>query len=83
MISINMGLAIFNLLPFGPLDGASILRGFLPSTLVPAFDRVQPTFTIIILILFFIGGIRYILMPFFWALDALFLNPLARLFLSM
>jgi Zn-dependent protease len=82
MISINMGLAIFNLLPFGPLDGASILRGFLPSPLLPAFDRVQPVLTIAILMLFFLGGIRYVLFPFFWAMDQFFLNPLARLFLS-
>jgi Zn-dependent protease len=82
MISINIGLAIFNLLPFGPLDGASILRGFLPSALVPAFDRVQPAFTVAILLLFFLGGIKYVLFPFFWVMETCLLNPLARLFLS-
>lgn len=30
MISINLGLAAFNLLPFPPLDGSKILGGFLP-----------------------------------------------------
>jgi Zn-dependent protease len=82
MISINIGLAIFNLLPFGPLDGASILRGFLPRGVVPAFDRVQPALTIIVLVLFFVGGIQYILMPFFFVIETLYLNPLSRLFLG-
>jgi Zn-dependent protease len=81
MISINIGLAIFNLLPFGPLDGASIMRGFLPSAFVPAFDRVQPVFSVAILMLFFLGGIKYVLFPFFWVMEICFLNPLARLFL--
>jgi Zn-dependent protease len=30
MISLNVGLGLFNLLPFGPLDGQKIAAGFLP-----------------------------------------------------
>jgi len=81
MVIINIGLAIFNLLPFGPLDGASILRGFLPWKLLPAFDRVQPVLSIVILVLFFVGYIKYILGPLFWLADTFYITPLSRLFL--
>ncbi len=42
LVLINIGLALFNLLPMGPLDGAGILRGMLPWRWLPKFDRVQP-----------------------------------------
>ena len=83
MISINIALAVFNLLPFGPLDGASIMRGFLPWRWIPAFDKAQPLLTIAILALFLLGGIQYILFPFFWAADTFYVGPLSRLFLGV
>jgi Zn-dependent protease len=80
MISINVGLAIFNLLPFGPLDGASILRGFLPWRFVPTFDKIQPTLGIVILFLFLMGGIKYILYPLFQVAEVFYIGPMLRLF---
>ncbi|HID87411.1 MAG TPA: site-2 protease family protein [Anaerolineae bacterium] len=48
VISVNIGIALFNLLPIPPLDGASILRGILSTIrarwayqVSEAFDRVQ------------------------------------------
>jgi Zn-dependent protease len=48
VISVNIGIAIFNLLPIPPLDGASILQGILSAIgtqwayrVSVAFDRVQ------------------------------------------
>jgi len=81
MVSINIALALFNLLPFGPLDGASILRGFLPWRMLPAFDKIQPILGIAILVLFLVGLIRYILGPLFWLADTFYVTPLSRLFL--
>jgi Zn-dependent protease len=81
MISINVGLAIFNLLPFGPLDGASIMRGFLPWRLVPALDKIQPILTIVILVLFLVGELKYILFPLFMAADTFYISPMMRLFI--
>ncbi|HJV89456.1 MAG TPA: site-2 protease family protein [Holophagaceae bacterium] len=83
LVIINIGLAIFNLLPVGPLDGASILRGFLPWRWLPTFDRIQPTISIILLIGFFLGFIGYLLLPFFYVAERFYLNPFARLVLGV
>ncbi len=83
LVWVNVGLAIFNLLPFGPLDGASILRGFLPYRFLPTFDRIQPTLSIVILVLFLVGVIKFILWPFFWVAQTIYITPLARLLLGV
>jgi Zn-dependent protease len=83
LVIINVGLAIFNLLPVGPLDGASILRGFLPWRWLPTFDRVQPTIAIVLLVMFMVGFIGIILEPMFFVADNFYIRPLARLFLGV
>jgi Zn-dependent protease len=80
LVIVNVGLAIFNLLPVGPLDGASIIRGFLPWRWLPHFDKAQPTISIVLLILFFLGAMRYVLGPLFWAAEQYYIEPFARLF---
>jgi len=82
LVIINIGLAIFNLLPFGPLDGAGILRGFLPYAMLPTFDRIQPKLTIVLMILFFLGALKYVFGPLFWLAETFYLNPVARLLLG-
>jgi Zn-dependent protease len=42
MLQINVLLAIFNMLPIPPLDGAGVLSGLLPRTLAEVFDMVRP-----------------------------------------
>jgi Zn-dependent protease len=83
LVIINVGLAIFNLLPFGPLDGAGILRGFLPYRWLATFDRIQPTITIVLLILFFVGAMGFILGPLYFVAEHLYILPLARLILGV
>ncbi len=69
LVWINLGLAIFNLLPMGPLDGAGILRGFLPWRLLPKFDRVQPWMGGILIVLALTGILGHLLTPVFVAID--------------
>nr|WP_320133658.1 site-2 protease family protein [uncultured Holophaga sp.] len=83
LVVINIGLAIFNLIPFGPLDGAGILRGFLPFRWLPAFDRWQPKITIILLVLFLVGAFNYVFGLIFALANLFFIHPLARLILGV
>ena len=40
-VLLNVVLAVFNLLPFSPLDGSSVLMGVAPRQWVPALTRLQ------------------------------------------
>jgi Zn-dependent protease len=63
-ILMNLGLALFNLIPIPPLDGSKILRGFLPAR----FDRYLyqlegPVGMIILLVLLYTGILSSIISP--------------------
>lgn len=83
LVIINVGLALFNLLPVGPLDGGGIMRGFLPDRWLPGWDRIQPALSIALLVLFFVGFLGLILSPLFWLAESFYLYPLARLILGV
>jgi Zn-dependent protease len=68
LVLINLGLAFFNLLPIGPLDGSGILRGLLPWRWLPKFDQVQKYMFPVLIVLALTGVLGYILSPFFGGL---------------
>ncbi len=65
LVLINLGLALFNLLPMGPLDGAGILRGLLPWRWLPRFDRVQPWMGGVLIVLALTGLLGIVIGPVF------------------
>jgi Zn-dependent protease len=62
-IFINVGLAVFNLLPIPPLDGSGILSGLLPPHLARQYDEIGRYGFVILLILIFTGLVDKIIVP--------------------
>ncbi len=83
LILINIGLALFNLLPVGPLDGAGVLMGVLPHNLANKFEKYRAQMGFVLLILVFTGGARYVLGPVFGFVINYMILPLASLLLGL
>jgi Zn-dependent protease len=62
-LMMNVSLAIFNLLPFPPLDGSKILETFLPPSLRPALTAMEQYGFIILIALIYMGFFRAIMRP--------------------
>jgi len=62
-VSVNVILAIFNLLPVPPLDGSRVLSGMLPLRQALMFSRLEPYGFMIIFLLIMSGVGNYILWP--------------------
>ncbi|MDF1514896.1 MAG: site-2 protease family protein [Anaerolineae bacterium] len=54
IITVNIGLAAFNLLPIPPLDGSKILAGILPSPLADVVESLEPYASYIFIFVLFI-----------------------------
>lgn len=64
LITMNLGLMIFNLLPIPPLDGGTVLKGFLPRQHHHFLEPLDRYGFIVLLGLLVTGLLDYILLPF-------------------
>ena len=79
IISINIGLGVFNLIPLPPLDGSKILSGFLPYNARNWLDSHSQIFELIFIALWIVGILSLIISP----LISIINNGITNLFLSM
>jgi Zn-dependent protease len=63
LLIMNISLAVFNLLPFPPLDGSKVLETFLPASMQPILEMLEQHGYIILLILIYVGFTSAIIRP--------------------
>lgn len=68
LMTLNLSLFIFNLLPFPPLDGSKILQTFLPQSAEPIFTLFEQYGFLILMGLIYIGVLNIVITPFFYGL---------------
>jgi len=71
VLIMNISLAVFNLLPFPPLDGSKILETFLPASMQPILQVLEQYGFIILMFLIYIGVFRAIIRPILAVVDFL------------
>lgn len=63
LITVNIGLGVFNLVPLPPLDGEKIFRNVLPYKAQEWLDRNYPTLYMVFMILWIFGILEIIVAP--------------------
>ena len=75
LIFLNVSLAVFNLLPFPPLDGSKVLGTFLPQSAQPILEMLEQYGFLILMALLYMGVISFIMRPVFQVVRYLLVTP--------
>ena len=73
-ITLNIVLAVFNLIPIAPLDGSGILSGILPGSVQVFLHSIQSYGMIIILALAYLGIPSYLYSPVIYVLRSFLIS---------
>ena len=63
LLIMNVSLAVFNLLPFPPLDGSKVLETFLPDSMQPVLAVLEQYGYLILMVLMYMGVFGLIITP--------------------
>ena len=63
LLIMNVSLAVFNLLPFPPLDGSKVLETFLPDSMQPVLAMLEQYGYLILMVLMYVGFLGAIIRP--------------------
>ncbi len=63
LLIMNISLAVFNLLPFPPLDGSKVLETFLPASMQPALEFLEQYGYWLLVLLIYLGVFTAIIRP--------------------
>jgi len=75
LIFLNVSLAVFNLLPFPPLDGSKVLGTFLPESAQPILEMLEQYGFLILMALLYMGVIGFVMRPVFQVVRYLLVTP--------
>lgn len=63
LLLMNVSLAVFNLLPFPPLDGSKVLETFLPESMQPILAMLEQYGYLLLMVMMYMGVFGLILAP--------------------
>jgi Zn-dependent protease len=70
VLLVNLTLMFFNLIPLGPLDGATVLAGILPESAQPIAHAAKTYGMAVLLLLMLTGTLKYVMKPAYAVMTA-------------